>query len=68
MEPWLASYLRRAAADVLCAGFLQGFFIPFCLSWSPYFSDNLRSARDHPQVLRDKILKEVELCRIAGPI
>lgn len=67
MEPWLASYPRQSAAELLRSGFLHGFFIPFQLSWSPVFSDNLRSAREQPQVLRDKLAKEVELGRIAGP-
>lgn len=67
MEPWLDCYPCREAAGVLRSGFGQGFFIPFHLSWAPSFADNLRSAKELPWVLRDKIAKEVELGRIAGP-
>lgn len=67
MEPWLNCYPRREATGVLRLGFGQGFFIPFHLSWAPSFADNLRSAKELPWVLRDKIAEEVELGRIAGP-
>lgn len=67
MAPWLDIYPRREAAGVLREGFAVGFFIPFQLSWVPSFADNLRSAREHPGVLRDKLSKEVELGRVAGP-
>ncbi|KAM3934865.1 uncharacterized protein RB166_002260 [Leptodactylus fuscus] len=67
MRPWLDLYPNREAAVTLFEGFTFGFFIPFVYSDLPYFSDNLKSARDLPDVLRAKIAKEVELGRIVGP-
>ncbi|KAM3936556.1 uncharacterized protein RB166_007084 [Leptodactylus fuscus] len=52
---------------VLQNGFVYGFFIPFIPSDQPYFSKNLKSARDLPEILREKIEKEVSLGRIVGP-
>ncbi|KAM3936780.1 LOW QUALITY PROTEIN: uncharacterized protein RB166_000609 [Leptodactylus fuscus] len=67
MRPWLDLYPNREAARTLSEGFTFGFFIPFVHSDYPYFFDNLKSARDRPDVLREKISKEVELGRIVGP-
>ncbi|KAM3928086.1 uncharacterized protein RB166_006214 [Leptodactylus fuscus] len=67
MQPWLEIYPNREASAVLSDGFVFGFFIPFIPSDQPYFSRNLKSARDLPSVLRDKIYKEVSLGRIVGP-
>lgn len=67
MGPWLDNYPRSEAAATLQDGFTHGFFIPFNLSWSPVLADNLRSARDLPEVLREKVGKEVSAGRLAGP-
>lgn len=67
MEPWLDLYPDRLAAEQLQVGFTSGFFIPFVYSPTPFFSDNLKSARDNPEVLRDKVSKEVSLGRMFGP-
>lgn len=48
-------------------GFTFGFFIPFFYSPFPSFSTNLKSARDYPEVLKEKIESEVVLGRIMGP-
>lgn len=52
MLPWFNLYPNREASEGLYAGFIFGFFIP--------------SARDHNEVLRDKIRLEVELGRVIG--
>lgn len=67
MSLWLDMYPDKGAAEQLRSGFSVGFFIPFILSRDPVFSANLKSARDNPQVLRDKVFKEVSLGRIMGP-
>lgn len=67
MRPWLDIYPDREAAELLDAGFSQGFFIPYVLSRVPVFANNLKSARENPQVLREKVFKEVSLGRMFGP-
>lgn len=67
MLPWLSIYPDRAAAELLRSGFSEGFFIPYVLSRVPMFADNLKSARENPEVLRDKVGKEVALGRMFGP-
>ncbi|XP_077155697.1 uncharacterized protein LOC143818192 [Ranitomeya variabilis] len=67
MAPWLKLYPNKKAAQQLQAGFSDGFFIPFRLTRTPTLSHNLKSAREFPEILRQKIEKEVELGRIAGP-
>ncbi|XP_069816798.1 uncharacterized protein [Dendropsophus ebraccatus] len=67
MEPWLNLYPNKQEADQLRFGFTFGFFIPFILSRNPLFADNLKSARDHPEVLKEKMRKEVSLGRVEGP-
>lgn len=67
MSPWLDIYPDREAAEQLFNGFLCGFFIPFNYSSVPVFANNLKSARENPEVLRDKVSKEVSLGRMFGP-
>lgn len=67
MLPWLDIYPDREAAALLRSGFSEGFFIPYILSRFPVFSKNLKSARELPEVLRDKVSKEVSLGRMDGP-
>ncbi|CAJ0925780.1 unnamed protein product [Ranitomeya imitator] len=67
MVPWLNLYPNKKAAQQLQAGFSDGFFIPFRFTRTPTLSDNLKSAHEFPEILRQKIDKEVELGRIAGP-
>lgn len=67
MLPWLDIYPDRAAAELLRAGFSEGFFIPFVLSRLPVFARNLKSARENPEILHDKVFKEVSLGRMFGP-
>lgn len=67
MLPWLNMYPDREAAELLSSGFTDGLFIPYILSREPVFSINLKSASELPQVLRDKVQKEVALGRMFGP-
>lgn len=54
MVLWLASYLRRAAVEVLRSGFLHGFLKPPSASFGPL-------------LFQISYVKEEELVRIAGP-
>ncbi|XP_066463235.1 uncharacterized protein [Eleutherodactylus coqui] len=67
LEPWLDRYPRRPEANLLRAGFAEGFFIPHSPSSSASFCHNLKSARDNKELVMEKLLKEVELGRMAGP-
>lgn len=67
MSPWLDIYPDKSAAERLRSGFTLWFFIPFNYSPDPVFADNLKSARDNPEVLQEKISKEVSLGRMFGP-
>lgn len=58
MDMWLDSYLDKVTAAQLLFVFLFNFFTPFLYSSSPLLFDNLKSVRDNPDVLRDKVSKE----------
>lgn len=67
MGQWLDRYPDKVAAGQLRNGFSYGFYIPHQRSECPSFAINLRSARELPEVLRDKLAKETALGRIEGP-
>ncbi|XP_073419122.1 uncharacterized protein [Dendrobates tinctorius] len=67
MGPWLSLYPKKVAAQQLYDGFKYGFFIPFKFNRTPTSAKNLQSAREFPEILQQKIIKEVELGRMAGP-
>ncbi|XP_075131908.1 uncharacterized protein LOC142204493 [Leptodactylus fuscus] len=67
MRPYLNEYGNVEAAKLLLEGFLWGFKIPFVEGGSVVIHKNLRSAYQHPQVVSDKLAKELELGRMAGP-
>lgn len=67
MSPWLDIYPDRSASEVLRSGFTVGFFIPFIYSRESVSANNLKSARDNPEALREKVAKEVSLGRMIGP-
>lgn len=66
MSLWLRIYSDREAAELLHSGFSEGFFIPYVLSRSPVFANNLKSARDNPRVLRDKVFKDSKIGHSVG--
>lgn len=67
MQGYLDRYPDRKAASLLEAGFRYGFRIPSEVPLVPRCLRNLRSAYEHPEVVGDKLLKEVQLGRMAGP-
>ncbi|XP_041440120.1 uncharacterized protein LOC121400643 [Xenopus laevis] len=67
MSPWLAIYPDRKKAELIREGFLVGFCIPFQSGAGGQDCRNLRSASEHPEVIRKKLATEVELGRMAGP-
>lgn len=67
MRPFLGRYPDRRAAQLLEEGFAVGFRIPCSLAVVPPVSPNLRSALQHPDVVGEKLRKEVAMGRMAGP-
>ena len=67
MRPFLGRYPDRAAALSLERGFSVGFSIPCKLAVVPPVARNLRSALQHPEVVSEKLRKEVALGRMGGP-
>ena len=67
MRPFLGRYPDRRAAAMLERGFSVGFLIPCELGVVPPVPRNLRSALLHPDVVSEKLRKEVALGRMAGP-
>lgn len=66
--PYLGRYPWREAAGFLADGFAHGSRIPCSgpVALSPW-PRNLKSTRQNPQVVSDKLAKEVELRRMSGP-
>lgn len=68
MLPYLSRYPRTEAAIFLAEGFAYGFRIPCSLPLSgDSMPRNLKSTSQFPQVVTDKLAKEVEMGRMAGP-
>ncbi|KAJ1085508.1 hypothetical protein NDU88_005640 [Pleurodeles waltl] len=65
--PWLHSYPDADKACQLEWGFREGFRVGYQGPRYRRWADNLRSAKEQPQVVHDKVAKEVALGRIAGP-
>lgn len=64
---WLPYYPNRKAARVLEEGFKFGFKLAYGGSRVGRDSDNLKSATEDPQMVIQKLDKEINLGRIAGP-
>ena len=67
MLPFLHTYDDQANARRLINGFTHGFPLGYEGERVPMSAKNLKSAFDHPQIVKTKIEKEVELGRIVGP-
>lgn len=67
MLPYLRAYPNRCDAAFLEAGFRDGFRIPGDGSGPVEFVKNLASVRLRPDVVSEKLAKEVSLGRMAGP-
>ncbi|KAJ1157610.1 hypothetical protein NDU88_010315 [Pleurodeles waltl] len=63
--PWLRIYPEADKARLLEWGFLEGFRIGYQGPRERRWADNLRSAKERPQVVHDKLAKKVALGRIA---
>lgn len=60
-------YPYKSDAEILRSGFSTGFRINYLGSVAPQISKNLKSAYLHSKELKEKIMKEISLGRIAGP-
>ncbi|XP_066431505.1 uncharacterized protein [Eleutherodactylus coqui] len=67
MVPYLSRYPDREKAELLFKGFRDGFHIPPPVHGVPFSLKNLRSALEYPEVVTEKLMKEVRLGRMAGP-
>ena len=63
----LLNYPNRQVAEELANGFEFGFPIHYTGSRMPKESKNLKSANDHPEIVKQKIQSELQQGRIAGP-
>lgn len=66
LDVWLRDY-PAADAALLRSGFTNGFSLCYEGPREPRDSVCLSSAAERPQVVREKLSKEIELGRIAGP-
>lgn len=68
MLPYLKLYPDKQTAEVIEFGFSFGFQIPAddC-KWFPVLVNNLKSAALHPEIVANKLWKELSNNRIAGP-
>lgn len=67
MLPYLREYPNREAAVLLESGFRDGFIIPCSSVSAVECSRNLASVLLRPEVVAEKLAKEVSLGRMAGP-
>lgn len=66
LEPLLKHY-RQSEVDFLKHGFKQGFSLQYTGTRECRHAQNLLSAKQQPEILLQKISKEIALGRIAGP-
>lgn len=67
MRPWLDLYPSREKALLLIEGFSFGFPLPSFTGSGCTIVDNLKSVRQFPEVVREKVSKEIAEGRMAGP-
>ena len=65
--PLLNEYPKKSSAKILIEGFTNGFKLGYSGNRISRESPNLKSINDNPKAAFDKINKEVNLNRIAGP-
>jgi len=63
----LSDYPNRDSASDLLQGFGAGFRLHYTGPRTLSFCKNLSSCTDHPLIVQNKLLKEVQLGRLAGP-
>jgi hypothetical protein len=66
LDHWLQGY-EPTLRDYIVNGFLYGFDIGFIGEVSIVESQNMKSARDRPDIVDNKLAKEIEAGRISGP-
>lgn len=66
MFPFLSRYPDQESARLLGEGFTGGFRIPCTLTGVPPVSPNLQLALQFPEVVLEKLSKEVSLGRMSG--
>lgn len=67
LRDWLERYPDEKAVSLLLEGFSKGFRIGYLGPRVCRDSVCLPSAAQHPQIVREKLAKEISLGRIAGP-
>ena len=67
LRQWLTQYPDKAAAALLLKGFSQGFSLEYLGAREPRDSECLPSATRQPMVVREKLRKEIDMGRMAGP-
>ena len=67
MRPWLEIYPDQVTAQFLSRGFEFGFPLPSFSGAGCTVVGNLKSASQFPQIVREKVEKEIAEGRIAGP-
>ena len=67
MENYLEFYQLKNVAHEIISGFKYSFSLKYFGSREPRESSNLKSALQLPKIFKEKLMKEVILCRIAGP-
>lgn len=67
LKTCLSSYPNKEAATELGNCFCYGFKLKYTGSRQSSMLNNLKSALEYPQVIQEKVLKEVSLGRIFGP-
>ena len=67
LRQWLTQYPDKAAAALLLKGFSQGFSLEYLGARELRDSECLPSAARQPMVVREKLRKEIDMGRMAGP-
>lgn len=67
LQDLLEDHPDKNFSSRLCSGLREGFTIGYKGPRSPKIAKNLRSALQHPLIIEENLLEEVELGRVVGP-
>lgn len=67
LKRYIVHYPNRVVANILIQGFSQGFKLHYHGPRLSTQCNNLKSADDHPEELKGKIYKEIQMGRQQGP-
>ncbi|CAJ0957897.1 unnamed protein product [Ranitomeya imitator] len=67
MVPWLEVFPDQETSSLIFHGFYYGFFVPHFGGIGCKLVQNLPSAAEFPLIVKEKIFKELEAGRAAGP-